>query len=288
MSERKLGSVTYREVGRGLLRQAGSAATCRRDVPLGARRRGRHLRRVLRLELRPRTPVDSAACLVRRRDHGDHVLRPRVLDRRDVARPPSHGRGLLLRAIGDGSMGRVPHGSRREHGVRHHARGGRGCDGPADAADRGRSVRGRRHIRGRRIDHRHRLVEQPPVLVGRLLRDLRRYQHHRHRSHDEVHRRHHGPLPRRAGVLLHRRPRVREVRPGLLDEPPDGRRRRRRLHSRVAAGRCSRSGSAASSRLSRSRSGSSWRSKRSPWPRRSRWTRGGTSLEARCSRCTRS
>ena len=58
--------------------------------------------------------------------------------------------------------------------------------------------------------------------------------------------------------------------------------------SRVAAGRCSHSGSAASSRPSRSRSGSSSRSKRFPWPRRSRWTRGGTSLEARCSRCTRS
>ena len=37
----------------------------------------------------------------------------------------------------------------------------------------------------------------------------------------------HGPFARRAGVLLHRRPRVREVRPGLLDEHPDGRRRRR-------------------------------------------------------------
>ena len=180
------------------------------------------------MELRPRNRRIRGPA-GRRRDHGDHVLRPRVLDRRDVARPPSHGRGLLVRAIGDGSLGRIPHRPRGEHGVRDHACGGGGRDGPADAADRGRSLRGRRQFRRRRIDRRHRLVEQPPVLVGPLLRDLRGDQHHRHRSHDEVHRRDHGPLSRCPGVLLHRRPRVREVRPELLDEPSEGRRRRRRL-----------------------------------------------------------
>ena len=57
--------------------RSGASATCRRLVPLGARRRRRHLRRVLRLELRSghrrvRRPAD------RRRAHGGHVLRPRA------------------------------------------------------------------------------------------------------------------------------------------------------------------------------------------------------------------
>ena len=77
-------------------------------------------------------PVGSAACC-RGHRHGGHVLLPRLLDRRDVAGSPPHRRRVLVRPVGHGPVGRVPHRSRREHGVRDHAGGGRRRDGPADA-----------------------------------------------------------------------------------------------------------------------------------------------------------
>ena len=105
----------------GLLREARSATSCGRVVALGARRRGRHLRRLLRLELRPRCrrirrPPDRDGVIIAVMYYGLVLLH-----RRDVAGPPAHGRRLFVRPIGDGPVGRVPHRPRREHGVRHHA-----------------------------------------------------------------------------------------------------------------------------------------------------------------------
>ena len=50
--ERKVGSVTYQEVGRSTSRSGDFETTCGRLVAVGPRRRRRHLRRLLRLELR--------------------------------------------------------------------------------------------------------------------------------------------------------------------------------------------------------------------------------------------
>ena len=79
MSERrKVGSVTYREVGQDYFEQRGLRRHAGVLVALVARRRGRHLGRLLRLELRPRRRR------VRRPPHRDgrdrgHVLRPLLL-----------------------------------------------------------------------------------------------------------------------------------------------------------------------------------------------------------------
>ena len=74
-NKRAVGSVTYREAGDRLFRKAQIAPSCRLLVALGARCRRGHLRRLLRLEPRPRRrrlrrPAD------RRDRHHDHVLRP--------------------------------------------------------------------------------------------------------------------------------------------------------------------------------------------------------------------
>src|SRR3989337_336716 len=78
-----------------LLRQAQPPTTRRRVVAVGARRRGRHLRRLLRLELRSRVRVRRAS----RRHAGHHgdVPPALLLDRRDVARPRAHRWRILLR-----------------------------------------------------------------------------------------------------------------------------------------------------------------------------------------------
>ena len=267
----------------GLLRQAGFASTCGRDVALGARGGGGHLGRVLRLELRPRDRRLRRPPH-RRRGHGGHVLRARLLDRRDVSGPPPHRRRLFVRALGDGAVGWLPHRARREHGVRDHAGRGRRRDGSVVAADHGGPVRGRRDLRRRRLAGRYRVVEQLAVLVGRVLRDLRRYQHHRDRGDDEVHRRHHGAFPRRARLLLHRLAPLRRLRHEQLDEHPRRRRGGTRGRRRPDAPVRDRE---ASSKRSRSRSGSSWRSKRSHSRPRNRWILDATFPEARSSRCTR-
>ena len=207
---------------RGLLQVERAAATRRHVVPLGPRRGRRHLGRVLRLELRPghRRVRRSAD---RRRAHGGHVLRPRLLDRRDVPGAPAHGRRLLVRPVGDGPLGWVPHRFGREHGVRHHAGGGRRRDGPADATDRRRTVQRRRALRSGRSRRRRDVVEQPPVLVGRVLHHLRRDQYHRDRDHDAVHRDDHGAVDRRPALLLPGGDLLREARLLPLDEHLEGR-----------------------------------------------------------------
>ena len=124
----KLGSVTYREVGqdyfdkRGLRRHAG---VC---VPLGARRRGRDLRRLLRLELRPRRrrlrrPPDRDGVIIAVMYYG---LCYSIAEMSPAL--PAHGRRVFVRPFGDGSVGRIPHRPGREHGVRHHAGRGRRRD----------------------------------------------------------------------------------------------------------------------------------------------------------------
>ena len=131
-----------------------------------------------------------------------------LLHRRDVPRAAAHRRRLLVRAVGDGPLGRVPHRPGGEHGVRHHAGGGRRRDGPADADI---VVRPDSGVDGD-------LVEQPGALVGRLLHHLRRHQHPRHRGHDAVHRDDHRPVARASCVLLPRGALLREVRLLPADE----------------------------------------------------------------------
>ena len=257
MSEqRKVGSVTYQEVGeeyfkqRGLRRHAGMWSLW----ALGVGRR--HLRRVLRLELR------SGHRRVRRpahriRAHGGHVLRPRLLDRRDVPGTPTHGRGILVRTFGDGSVGRVPDGLGREHGVRDHAGRRRRGDRLADAGDHGGSVQ----------HHRQPVVEQPAVLVGGLLHHLRRDQHHRDRGHDAVHGDDHDACPSPSSCSSSSR----RSSPGSSTSRCGRTSRRAESRSPEGVVRGSPSASAGSSSPSRSRSGSSSRSRRCRSPPRSRW-----------------
>ena len=73
------------------------------------------------------------------------------------------------------------------------------------------------------------LVEQPAVLVGRLLHHLRGDQHPRHRGHDAVHGDDHGPVDRRPRVLLPRGDLLREARLLPVDEHLEGRDADRRL-----------------------------------------------------------
>ncbi len=242
---------------RGLLRQAHAQAARGLLVAVVAGGGGRHLGRLLRLEPGARRRrVRRAAD--RDRGHHDHVLRPVLQHRRDVAGPAPHRRGLLLRPLGHGALGRVHHRTGREHGVRHHPGRGRGGDGLPDARHRGRAVRHRRLT----------LVEQPGDLVGGLLRDLRGDQHHRHRGHDAVHRGDQHPRPRDPGLLLHLGAGVGQAR----HQPVDQHRRRRA----AAPASCPR-GSPASSRPSRSPSGSTWPSRSCRWPPRSPTTRPATS-----------
>ena len=218
MSERKVGSVTYQEVDEDYFKSTRAAATRRNVVPLGPRRGRRHLGRVLRLELRAghwwvRGSAD------RGRAHGGHVLRPGLLDRRDVPGTSPHGRRVLVRPLGDGPMGRVPDRPRREHGVRHHACRGRRRDGPALAAGHRRVVQHRWALRSGRPRGRCDVVEQPPLLVGRVLRHLRRDQHHRYRGDDAVHRHDHRAVDLRPALLLPRGDLLREARFLAVEQP---------------------------------------------------------------------
>ena len=272
MSERKVGSVTYQEVGeeyfkkRGLRRHAGVWSLWALGV--GAVISGEFYGWNFGLGT-----GGFGGLAIAGRAHGDHVLRPRLFDRRDVARAPAHGRRVLVRAIGDGAVGRVPHRPGRERGVRDHA-GRRGRrDGPVDAGDRGRAVR----------CHRRSVLEQPPVLGADLLRHLRRDQHRRDRGDDAVHGHDHVALARRARVLHPRRDLLRQARLQPVDEHREGRRR----DPGWRGARGSRSGSAGSSSRCRSRSGSSWRSRRCRSRRRSPWTRVATSPRDPCGACTR-
>jgi ethanolamine permease len=135
MSERKVGSVTYQEVGeeyfkqRGLRRHAGMWSLWALGV--GAVISGEYYGWNFGLGT-----GGFGGLLIAGRDHGRHVLRPRVLDRGDVARAPPHRRGLLVRTVRDGAVGWVPDRLGREHGIRDHARGRRRGDGPLDADDR--------------------------------------------------------------------------------------------------------------------------------------------------------
>ena len=86
------------------------------------------------------------------------------------------------------------------------------------------------------------------------------------------------------GVLLRQRAHRREVPPEPAVQHPQG---RRGSHSRTAEVPGSRSASAGSSSHYRSRSGSTLRSKKSPWPLRSRWIPGETSPRGRSGACTR-
>ena len=126
----------------------------------------------------------------RRHRHHDHVLRPVLQHRRDVARTSPHGWRLLLLPLRDGTLGRLHHRVGREHGIRHHPRGRRGRDGIPLARHRFRPDRSRR------------VVEQPCSLVGDLLHHLRRDQHPRHRDHHAVHRGDHRGGARHPRVLL--------------------------------------------------------------------------------------
>ncbi len=134
MSERKLGSVTYREVDRGLLRASGAPATCRACGPSGRSASGPSSPATTTAGTSASEPAGSGACWSPAVVIAVMYYGLVLLDRRDVAGPPAHGRRLLVRPIGDGPVGRVPHRPGREHGVRHHAGRRRRRDGSADAA----------------------------------------------------------------------------------------------------------------------------------------------------------
>ena len=133
MSERKLGSVTYREVeARTTSTSEGSA-----DMPAS----GRSGRSVSARSSRATSTAGTSASTsgwVQRTAHRDsghrrHVLRPLLQHRGDVPGSAAHGRRVLLRSFGDGSVGWVHHRACREHGVRDHARRRGRCDRPVDA-----------------------------------------------------------------------------------------------------------------------------------------------------------
>ena len=76
---------------------------------------------LLRLELRHRRRRLGRP--VHRRDHHrDHVSRPDLQSRRNVAGAAAHRRRVFLRAQRDGTVGRLHHRARREHRVHHDAR----------------------------------------------------------------------------------------------------------------------------------------------------------------------
>ena len=130
MSERKVGSVTYQEVddeyfkSRGLRRHAGMWSLW--GLGVGAVISGEFYGWNFGLGTGGFGGLLIAAALMAR-----HVLRPRLLDRRDVPGATAYRRRVLVRTVGDGPVGRLPHRSGREHGIRHHAGRGRRRDGPA-------------------------------------------------------------------------------------------------------------------------------------------------------------
>ena len=60
-----------------------------------------------------------------RHHHHDHVSRPRLLHRRDGAGAAAYRRGLFLRPLGDGAVGRLHHRPLRERRICAHAGGDR-------------------------------------------------------------------------------------------------------------------------------------------------------------------
>ena len=269
---RKVGSVTYQEVGeeyfkkRGLRRHAGVWSLWALGV--GAVISGEFYGWNFGLGTGGFGGLAIAGVLMAIMYYGLVLF-----DRRDVARAPAHGRRVLLRAVGDGAVGRIPHRPGRERGVRDHAGGRRRRDGPAHAGDRGRAVRCRRRS----------VLEQPPVLGADLLRHLRGDQHRRDRGDDAVHGHDHGALARRARVLHPRRDLLRRARLQPVDEHRERRRRdpgRRRAHAPVRD-------RGDLQVVARSRSGSSWRSRRCRSRPRSPWTRVATSPGDPCGACTR-
>ena len=283
MSERKVGSVTYKEVGEDYFKRAGCGATPD-VVPLwalgvGAVISGEYYGWNFGLGTGGFGGLLVAAALMAR-----HVLRPRLLDRGDVPGPAAHRRRVLVRALGDGPLGRVPHRPRREHGVRDHARRGRRRDGPADGS-RSSSACSRSAATSPRpgtssnIAWWNSLPFWWPVFymifVGINIIGI------------EATMRFTVTITVlsicRPGLLLHRGDLLGEARLRAVDEHPE----RAATYRRAEVVPGSPSGSAGSSRRSPSRSGSSSRSRRCRWRPRSRWIRAGTSREARSSRCTR-
>ena len=181
MSERKVGSVTYKEVGegyfeqRGLRRHAGVWSLWALGV--GAVISGDYYGWNFGLSI-----GGFGGLLIATGDHRGHVLRTRLQHRRDVPGVAAHRRRVLLRPLGDGPVGRLPHRARGERRVRDHHGRGRRCDRAARPIDRRRPVQ----------HHRRSVLEQRAVLVGGLLHRVPRDQHQRHRGHDAVHHRHHG------------------------------------------------------------------------------------------------
>ena len=108
MSERKVGSVTYREVGegyfeeRGLRRHAGVWSLWALGV--GAVISGDYYGWNFGLSV-----GGFGGLLIATVDHRDHVLRALLQHRRDVPGTPAHRRRVLVRALGHGAVGRVPH-----------------------------------------------------------------------------------------------------------------------------------------------------------------------------------
>src|SRR5216117_2515297 len=127
MSERKVGSVTYQEVGeeyfkqRGLRRHAGMWSLWALGV--GAVISGEYYGWNFGLSTGGFGGLLVAGAIMAVMYYG------------------------LVYSLGDGPVGRVPHRAGREHGVRDHARGRGRCDGAADADRRRGPVRRRRQVR---------------------------------------------------------------------------------------------------------------------------------------------
>ena len=154
----------------GVLRPAGSQASRRGMDALGARCGRSHLRRLLRMELRSRCRRIRRP-LHRHDRHHHHVHRPVLLHLGDVAGDAPHRRGLFLRPVVDGTLGRIHHRSGREHRIR---------------GDTGRGGVFRLDLCAERVQRPVRFRARPALVVGDLLCDLRRAQHHRDRSDDAV------------------------------------------------------------------------------------------------------
>ena len=178
---------------RRVLQRAGSAPIRRGVVPLGTRRRRRDLGRLLWMELR------SGGRGLRGAPSGDHdhhrdVRWTLFQHRRNGGCASAYGRSILLRALGDGALGRIHHGARREYGVRVDASGHR-----------------RGHRRIPRCDLRDSAGRRTP-LVARGIRRVRRPQRRGRRDHLPVHGADHGARAWRiAGVLGGRRSAFRPV-----------------------------------------------------------------------------
>ena len=208
---RAVGSVTYTGGRRRLFRKAETAPSCRLLVAVGTRRRRRDLRRLLRLEPRPR--------------------RGRL--RRPADRRRSSSRSCITACASPSRRCRLPcrtPAAPTRSRARRWARGA--ASSPAWPRTWSTSSRLRwSSARWASCSHDivfdltggRRLVEQPGALVGRLLHHLRRHQHPRHRDHHAVHRDHHRRGARRPRVLLRRGSRQREVRRQPADQHPAGR-----------------------------------------------------------------